>query len=607
MGLSTRILLRIYLPAVAILIGVGTLYHHATRAQSLAAAERQLHASPAERAAARDRVGTDAAAWLASSDGLAGLDLLAADGRALLGEPTSERASRPEWLKIAVIDGRGLSIEDQQGQVVVRYAVRMGLEPPLVAAAWVNYETVFLPLVLIATRPLGAVGVRIESLDGARLLTHGSEPEHDDVEVSADTPGAASRIVLRRSEAQILAAMLDVEARILLAIVILIGAMAWLLWSGLRAVVLRPVAEMLQLVAAFRDDRPVPADVHGSRAIGELAVLDNSLRGAILAVRETSQSLNELNDSLEERVRNRTGRLEKLLGALRAARDDARAAGRARGALLAHVARRVEQRVTAPRELVERLIQRGATEPLAEPARAAARMAEQLELMAERVQALSRLESGELVMHKRDFNVRRLINQVGVSFDPSAAETSLEFSYAVGTDCPAWLRGDDQRLAQVLSVLLENAFEFTEQGGVLLRANIETDVPLQELGEGAGEATDNGSQQPRPRVRLRFDVVDTGQGMPEEVLERLKESRVHRDGMPNGGLGLLLARRLVERLGGTLGASSDVDRGTTVWCSIPFDLPERQPVEDGATAVEADPDLRVLDVRIRADGQRVTG
>jgi len=138
-----------------------------------------------------------------------------------------------------------------------------------------------------------------------------------------------------------------------------------------------------------------------------------------------------------------------------------------------------------------------------------------------------------------------------------ADEKRLEMAYLIHRDVPSFLRGDPGRLRQVLTNLIGNAFKFTETGEVVVRVQLE-------------ETLDK-------RARIRFDITDTGIGIPPDRLEHIFEKFTQVDGSTtrkyNGaGLGLSISRQLLERMDGEIGVESKEGKGSRFWFVVPFDL-----------------------------------
>ena len=167
----------------------------------------------------------------------------------------------------------------------------------------------------------------------------------------------------------------------------------------------------------------------------------------------------------------------------------------------------------------------------------------------------SKIEAGTLELELADFDLEELLESVHRRYLPAAAEKSLELSRTLEDGTPRRLRGDALRLRQVLGNLLSNSLKFTSTGSVWLRA------------ERAGV-------EPDGRVRLRLEVRDTGVGLSPEAQARLFQpfpsaAPEHRRGA-GAGLGLPIARHLVELMGGTIGVESAPGAGSSIRIELPF-------------------------------------
>ena len=134
---------------------------------------------------------------------------------------------------------------------------------------------------------------------------------------------------------------------------------------------------------------------------------------------------------------------------------------------------------------------------------------------------LLQIEAGKLELETIDFNIVATIEGVADLLSQRASEKGVELICNVGPDVPTWLRGDPNRLRQVLVNLAGNAIKFTEQGEVVVAAQVAKD-------------DDNG-------VTLMLTVADTGVGIPQERQEAIFESFTQADSTTTrrfGGTGL---------------------------------------------------------------------
>ena len=168
----------------------------------------------------------------------------------------------------------------------------------------------------------------------------------------------------------------------------------------------------------------------------------------------------------------------------------------------------------------------------------------------------SKIEAGQLSIEIVDCSLGKMLNSVESLMRPKATEKGLEFEVVENTGLPEQIHSDPTRLHQCLINLTGNAVKFTEEGRVYVN------VSLQEV--------DN-------EPYIRFDVGDTGIGIPDEKQELIFEQFQQADGSNsrrhNGtGLGLAITKKLAHLLGGQLTLSSEVDKGSVFSLSVPANV-----------------------------------
>ena len=178
--------------------------------------------------------------------------------------------------------------------------------------------------------------------------------------------------------------------------------------------------------------------------------------------------------------------------------------------------------------------------------------------------------------------VEDVLRQVCELLSPRAHEKGLEIGWAVEAGVSP-IQADQVRLKQILLNLAGNAVKFAETGGVLV------------LAEAAREG------------RLRFTVSDTGPGVPEAERERIFDAFAQADPahgarLGGAGLGLAIARRLADAMGGTVGVETGEGRGADFWLEAAFEraasAPSARPLS-GRTVAVASPSAIVREAAAR--------
>lgn len=195
---------------------------------------------------------------------------------------------------------------------------------------------------------------------------------------------------------------------------------------------------------------------------------------------------------------------------------------------------------------------------------------------------LSKVEASQLELEQTGFWLGDQLEIVTEMVAARALEKGLKLSCEVAADVPNSLIGDPTRLRQVLMNLLGNAIKFTESGEVSLRVTWEGNVEA--------------------HTALRFAVIDTGIGIPEEKQARIFERFTQADSSTTrrfggSGLGLTISKRLVELMGGNVWVNSKVGTGSTFAFILPLQV---QTIENRPAAVAegADSGLPLAPLRI---------
>jgi signal transduction histidine kinase/CheY-like chemotaxis protein/HPt (histidine-containing phosphotransfer) domain-containing protein len=207
----------------------------------------------------------------------------------------------------------------------------------------------------------------------------------------------------------------------------------------------------------------------------------------------------------------------------------------------------------------------------------------------------SKIEAGQVELEEIPFNLENMIEKLIKQYTVKAEQKGLHFTAIRSPGIPTVIKGDPIRLRQVLVNLLSNAVKFTYKGEIRLKLDVVEEV----------ENT----------VKVRFQVTDSGIGIPQEKQSTIFESFSQADGSTTRkyggtGLGLTISRELVEIMGGEIGFDSQLGKGSTFWFAVVL----KKVLEEEAgplhiitetAAVKQQEDVRVLFVEDYPTNQEV--
>ncbi|MGE0084532.1 MAG: PAS domain S-box protein [Desulfococcaceae bacterium] len=165
----------------------------------------------------------------------------------------------------------------------------------------------------------------------------------------------------------------------------------------------------------------------------------------------------------------------------------------------------------------------------------------------------SKIEAGKLELENRDFSLRDSLESVVKILTPKAGEKRLWLTYGIDPDVYTHVMGDPVRVRQILLNFMNNAIKFTEKGGINIRVS-------------AQNQTDT-------HITLKFEVEDTGIGIPADRMDKLFQPFSQADSSTTRkyggtGLGLVISKQLAELMGGSVGVESEDGKGSVFWFKV---------------------------------------
>jgi two-component system, sensor histidine kinase and response regulator len=270
---------------------------------------------------------------------------------------------------------------------------------------------------------------------------------------------------------------------------------------------------------------------------------------------------------LEETVHRRTLHLEQALLELRQSNAEVEAAResatRYKSEFVSNITHELRTPMNGVISMADLLLQTQLDPDQNEFAKLIRESADSMMVIIDDVLDFSKIEVGRLSFEILDFDLIGTIRSTEEELAQRAQAKDIQLSLEIASDVPARLRTDPQRLRQILINLIDNALKFTSEGKVVVRVS-----------KGSETATE---------AEIRFEVEDSGIGIPLEVQNRLFQAFSQADGSTTRkyggtGLGLAIAMQLVALMKGEIGLRSEPGKGSTFWFTAQMDKQPDDPV-----------------------------